>query len=213
MSYSFLLSTELLQLQVSECRKRKERKTHAQPDPNISSDTTNHFCNRANIPSLRHADNGTCPSDEESRQGRRASWKVVFVFPRRPIEAPVPAKNQVLLQYYRDKDYNPISHECEEILEDDDKLVPTSNGADKVDEDDGTDPQIAWHHFAVAAHDLAVECSCISARCVVGDDTQSDDYTAEFAEASHGAVTFEYQGSGRDIIGSGPRRCHGGSGG
>ena len=83
-------------------------------------------------------------------------------------------------------------------------MVPTSNGADEVDEHHEADPAPSGHHLAEPAHDLTAQCRRIGAGCVVGNDTESDDDPAEFAEAADGGETLDNEGAGRDLGGLGP---------
>ena len=108
----------------------------------------------------------------------------------------------MLLQYNRDKDHDPIAHECEKVLEDDEKMVATCNGADEVDEGNHTDPKIAWDHFTVATQDLTAKCCRVCAWNIVCYNTECNNDAAKLAEGSNGAIRFENKGARGDVIGS-----------
>lgn len=102
----------------------------------------------------------------------------------------------------------PVPHKSEEVLEDDEEVIATCDGTNKVDDDNHTDPEITGNSFAVSTKNLATEGSCIRSWNAVRNDTQSDDHAAEFAEATEVAETCQNHGTGRNPIGVRPsRRC------
>ena len=158
------LPPHLLQLRPPQRRIRNQRKPNTKPNPNISPPPgTRQLGHRANIPKLIHTNNSAGPPNQKRNQRRNANGQIFLILPPGPIEANIPSENKVFFKHNAHPNDDPITHQCQEIGEDDEEVVPARDGADKVDEHDDANPAPAGDQFPVAAEDLAVQGSGISA--------------------------------------------------
>lgn len=84
----------------------------------------------------------------------------------------MPSKDGV---FFEDGDENgePVSHEGEEVLEDEKQVVATCDGADEVDDCRNSGPEVSRYSFPSAPQDLKVEGCGVGARDLVGAEAMA----------------------------------------
>ena len=74
----------------------------------------------------------------------------------------------VFLQDDGDEDDDPVSHQGEEVLEDEEEVIAPGDGADEVDDRRDRDPEVAWHRLPDFTQGLEIEGCGVGAGHVVG---------------------------------------------
>ena len=102
----------------------------------------------------------------------------------------------VFFQDDGDEDDDPVGHQREEVLEDEEQVVAPRDGADEVDDRRDRDPEVARHGLPQLAQGLEIQRGGVRAGYVVGAQAQGDDDGAELAEAAQAVVAGEDERAG-----------------
>ena len=94
----------------------------------------------------------------------------------------------VFFQDDGDEDDHPVSHQGEEVLEDEEEVVSARDGADEVDDRCDRDPEVARDGFPYFAQGLEVEACGVRARDVVRAEPQCDYDAAKLPESAQPVV-------------------------
>ena len=198
------LPPKSLQLPIPQRRKRDAGKRNAEPDPQVSAIVAQLPRQRARPPDLIHAHDRPDPADQERDKSGEPNGQPRPVLPCSPVEANVPAEDGVLLKHDRDEDGEPVAHEGEEVLEDEEQVVAARDGADEVNDRRDRGPDVPGNRLPHPPEDLEVERRRVRARDLVGAEAERDDDGAELAEAAQTAVTGKDEGARGDGVGVGP---------
>lgn len=118
----------------------------------------------------------------------------------------------MLAQNDGDEHDEPVAHECQEVLQDQEEVVLPRHSADEIDQHDDADPEVARDSLSVATQHLCAQCSSVGAEDVVGYDAQRNEYGAKFPKSAHWAVSLQNQRPRGDSIRGFPIRICGNTG-
>ena len=106
----------------------------------------------------------------------------------------------MFLQHDGKEDHKPVSHQSEEILEDEEQGVSSCDRTHEEDDGVDSDPDVAGDRLPHSAQCLKIQCGSICTRNRVGTKPQCDDHRTESAESPQAVVTRQYERSRRYCV-------------